>query len=156
MQHTVNAYYKFLRWTHVPGWKVNASMHKHRMLNNLLALYEFQWIIRWHKLSFHRLIQQMKDIKLPYMRRHLGYLLDNWWPNTARHNVTLRKKVTIHQLTTMLATSKNVLFPGHNHLLTTGTDGPTLWLSPERHRVRGHQQTYWWLAGGYDMEIGHF
>ena len=28
--------------------------------------------------------------------------------------------------TTMLATSKNVLFPDHNHLLTTGTDVPTL------------------------------
>ena len=27
----------------------------------------------------------------------------------------------------MLATSKNVLFPGYNHLLTTGTDDPTLW-----------------------------
>ena len=26
----------------------------------------------------------------------------------------------------MLATSKNVLFPGHNHLLTTGTDDLTL------------------------------
>ena len=25
------------------------------------------------------------------------------------------KKVTIHQVTTMLATSKNVQFPGHNH-----------------------------------------
>ena len=31
----------------------------------------------------------------------------------------LRKKATIHQITTMLATSKNVLFPGHNLLLTT-------------------------------------
>ena len=30
----------------------------------------------------------------------------------------------------MLATSKNVLFPGHNHLLTASTDDPTLWLSP--------------------------
>ena len=30
-------------------------------------------------------------------------------------------KNTIHQVTTMLATSKNVLFPGHNYLLTTGT-----------------------------------
>ena len=39
---------------------------------------------------------------------------------------TLHKKVTIQQVTTMLATSKNVPFPGHNHLLTTGTDGPTL------------------------------
>ena len=35
---------------------------------------------------------------------------------------TLCKKATIHQVTTMLATSKNVLFPGHNHLLTIGTD----------------------------------
>ena len=33
---------------------------------------------------------------------------------------------TIHQVTTMLATSKNVLFPGHNDLLTTGTDDPSL------------------------------
>ena len=30
-------------------------------------------------------------------------------------------KQTIHQITTMLAISKNVKFPGHNHLLTTGT-----------------------------------
>ena len=39
------------------------------------------------------------------------------------------KKHTIHQVTTMLAsvaTSKNVLFPGHNHLLTTSTDDMTL------------------------------
>ena len=39
---------------------------------------------------------------------------------------SLRKKNTIHQVTTMLATSKNVKFPGHNHLLTTGTDDPSL------------------------------
>ena len=44
----------------------------------------------------------------------------------------------------MIAISKNVLFPGHNHLLTTSTDDLTLGLS------------YWWLAGGYDLEIGHF
>ena len=34
---------------------------------------------------------------------------------------------TIHQVTTMLATSKNVLFPGHNHLLTTGTGWMDEW-----------------------------
>ena len=34
----------------------------------------------------------------------------------------LRKKATIHQVTTMLDASKNVIFPGHNHLLTTSTD----------------------------------
>ena len=31
----------------------------------------------------------------------------------------------MHQVTTMLATSNNVLFLGNNHLLTTGTDDPT-------------------------------
>ena len=56
----------------------------------------------------------------------------------------------------MLATSKNVLFQGHNHLLTTGADGPLLagaWVITE---VSGHQ--YQWLAGGYnyDLEIGFF
>ena len=39
---------------------------------------------------------------------------------------TLCKKATNHQVTTMLATSKNVLFPSHNHLLPTSADDPTL------------------------------
>ena len=43
---------------------------------------------------------------------------------------TLGKKATIYHLTTMLSTSKNVLFPGHNHLLTTGADDPSPELSP--------------------------
>ena len=41
-------------------------------------------------------------------------------------DISLCKTATIHQVTTMLATSKNVLFPGHSHLLTTGADDPTL------------------------------
>ena len=41
-------------------------------------------------------------------------------------NLHCAKKATIHQVTTRLATSKNVLFVGHNHLLTAGTDNPTL------------------------------
>ena len=36
--------------------------------------------------------------------------------------VTVGKEATIHQLTTMLSTSKNVLFIGHNRLLTTSAD----------------------------------
>ena len=40
------------------------------------------------------------------------------------------QKNIIHQVTTMPATFKNVLFSGHNHLLTTGTDDLILWLSP--------------------------
>ena len=68
----------------------------------------------------------------------------------------MRKKATIHQVTTMLSTSKYVLFSGHNYLLTTGADDPTLWLSPEHQRkwVKGHQ--YRWLAGGYVLEIEQF
>ena len=62
---------------------------------------------------------------------------------------SLRKKATIHLVTTMLVTSKNVLFPGHNHLLTTGTDDPSLTGALAIIKVLGHQ--YWWLAGGYDL-----
>ena len=45
---------------------------------------------------------------------------------TLSQNLTLREKATIQQVTTMLATAKYVLFPGYNHLLTTGTDNLTL------------------------------
>ena len=48
----------------------------------------------------------------------------------------------------MLATSNNVLFPGYNHLQTTGAGAQAIV------KVSGHQ--YGWLAGGYDLEIGHF
>ena len=54
----------------------------------------------------------------------------------------------------MLFTSKNVLFSGHSHLLTTGTDDPTLASAWALIKVSGHQ--YRWLACGYDLEIGHF
>ena len=54
----------------------------------------------------------------------------NMYPNIQiLHIQAQRKKATIHQPTTMLSTSKNVLFPGHNYLLTTSADDPTLWLS---------------------------
>ena len=43
-----------------------------------------------------------------------------------KFNLITVQKTTIHQVTTMLATPKNVLFLGHNHLLTTGVDDMTL------------------------------
>ena len=46
---------------------------------------------------------------------------------STHHYQSQRKTATIHQLTTMLSTSKYVLFRGHNHLLTTGADDPTLY-----------------------------
>ena len=53
----------------------------------------------------------------------------------------------------MLATSKNVLFPGHNHMLTTGTDDHSL--AGDNQSVRSDHQ-YRCSAGGYDLEIRHF
>ena len=38
----------------------------------------------------------------------------------------------------MLATSKNVIFPGHNHLLTTGDDDPSLTGALAIIKVKGH------------------
>ena len=78
--------------------------------------------------------------------------------NTEVHS--LRKKATIHQVTTIMPViSKNVLLPGHNHLLTISTDDPDILLIARVPammiiKVKGYQ--YWWLAGGYDLEIGHF
>ena len=57
----------------------------------------------------------------------------------------------------MLATSKIVLYPGHDHLLTTGTDDKLIFARVPMTviiKVKGHQN--WWLAGGYDLKIVHF
>ena len=67
-------------------------------------------------------------------------------------NFTPRKKAMIYQVTTMLSTLK--MSYSHNHLLTTSADDPTLKVSSEHQRVKGHQHR--WLASGYDLEIGHF
>ena len=67
------------------------------------------------------------------------------------------QKATIHQREeiTMRATSKNVLFPGHNHLLTTGTFNLIITLSGAQEIIKVSYHQYWWLAGGYDLEIEH-
>ena len=85
----------------------------------------------------------------------------DWSPSEHLPYLPLRKNTTTHQVTTMLATSKNVVlvFPGHNHLLTTGTDDPDTLIiawAPARVmiKVSGHQ--YRWLAGGYDRDSGWF
>ena len=39
-------------------------------------------------------------------------------------------------------------------VITTSVDGPSLAGARAMIKVSGHQ--YWWLAGGYDMETGHF
>ena len=54
-----------------------------------------------------------------------------------RGHVSLHKKATIHQVTMVLATSKNVRFPGNAHLLTTSTDdqSPSCWRSGNNQSV---------------------
>ena len=56
------------------------------------------------------------------------------------YSIHCSKKATIHQVTTMLATPNNVLFPGQ-----LATTRPII-------KVSGHQHR--WLASGYDLEIG--
>ena len=77
-----------------------------------------------------------------------------WGGGNWKHSLV--KKATIHQVTTMIATSEIVycLYPSHNHLLTTGTDVPSLADTRATMKVSGHQ--YLGLTGGYDLEIGHF
>ena len=62
------------------------------------------------------------------------YMFSTVWNNawlidikdTYCHKSYTGEKATMHQVTTMVATSKNVLYVGHNHLLTTGANDPTL------------------------------
>ena len=56
----------------------------------------------------------------------LFYSWQVWTTFTMQDALPLGKTTTIHQVTTMPATSKNVLFPGHINLLTTGADDPSL------------------------------
>ena len=65
-------------------------------------------------------------------------------------SITGHSKATIHQLTTRLVTSKNVLFPGRNCLLATSTDDPLLcWWLGDNQNVGSLDQL---LTGGYDLE----
>ena len=57
----------------------------------------------------------------------------------------------MHQGTTMLATSKNVLFPANHRYWWPNTLIITLASTLATAIVSSHQ--YQWLAGGYDLEM---
>ena len=69
-----------------------------------------------------------------YVQQHFARMLDHIiiWSTLLLYDVSwisisyTAHKATIHQVTIMLAPSKNVLFPSHTHLLTTGADDPSL------------------------------
>ena len=52
----------------------------------------------------------------------------------------LHKNATIHEVNAMLATFKNVLFGGHNHLLTIGTNDLTLYRLSAREAESGQSK----------------
>ena len=58
---------------------------------------------------------------------------------------TAQKSYYIHQVTTMLATSKNILFPGHNHLLTSSAD-PTFDNCPSNILEVAIIVVTWWIV----------
>ena len=79
------------------------------------------------------------------------------WTSEAAILIHCAKK-TIHQATTILATSKNYLFPGHNPLANQWYWWPNTLIitwEPVRATVRVKSHKYRWLAGGYNLEIGH-
>ena len=55
----------------------------------------------------------------------------------------------------MLVTSKNVLFSGHNHMLTTSTDDPSLAGVRVNIKVSGHQYGGLQVVVTY-VETGYF
>ena len=108
-----------------------------------------RWIHDWHYKAFNSAINHRKDINIWWVEcsrtssgatlsvmslvqkvKCLSGSLFGWEVNQGVMDLLigtmlrlpLCKKATIHHLTAKLAASKNVLLPGCNHLLTTGTD----------------------------------
>ena len=137
-------------------------------------------MINWLPLKFHDLtgtisrFEYVKDTTCNYVcafHRCSFHTIDMWHLDALLLSSSASgfhcKKGSIHQVTTTLVTSKIVLFPGHNHLLTTGTDDPSLarWRLGDNQSVRSSvlvvsrwlwpgNRTFlevaiaWWLPGG--------
>ena len=97
--------------------------------------YQLLWILLWDVGFLYSLItfSTFHTTLQPHNESYAS-CFSRFWCNY-HHCKKQQPQNTIHQVTIMLAISKNILFPGHNHLLTTGTDDPLLWLSPERHLI---------------------
>ena len=81
-------------------------------------------MLRYTSESINMIQSDMTFISRLYVLSPLFHTIRPEW--TQVHALALRKKATIHQLNTMLATTENVLFSGNDHLLTTGSDDLTL------------------------------
>ena len=70
----------------------------------------------YHCSFFMVMVEKTNDVHHPVSHNFMT-LFCGWYIKS------LGKKATIHQVTTMLATSKNVLFPGHfDYRLSTSED----------------------------------
>ena len=125
-----------------------SSTHYCNLLHITRIPYWYQDILHWYHTDRKHTIHLHVDSVCAC------WLSFGWMADSMASCQLQQIKNTIHQVTTMLVTSKNVLFPGYSHLLTTGTDDPLLGGAWAIIKVWGHQ--YRWLAGDYDLEIGHF
>ena len=91
------------------------------------------WNTLWYFLLWRCAFQPIVGCSFQETNRHLKAL-------------PLPEKPTIHQVTTLRATSKNVLFPDLNHLLTCSCWWPDTLISPEHQREVASMVVTWWIA----------
>ena len=121
-----------------------------RKVSNVHDLLALTWMLQWrmfysatHSQNYNCKLQVWKQLiheAVFIFQRHAAFIHHSKsLMQTHQHTYIIKgcrafkrivlllteQKATIHQVTTMLATSKNVLFPGHNHLLTTSTKDPS-------------------------------
>ena len=113
--------------------KLNEELEEKVQTHNLLSLQRkrLQDDVRRVKRDLHKtqaakdeLTSKIEELHLhnDSSERQLRLQINEKQVNRLTRELTLCKK----KPPTKLATSKNVLLPGHNHLLTTNTDDPTL------------------------------
>ena len=112
-----NSYYKELReWL----WHV-------KFVHVIYSPYTGTWqSISWHSYILHVLLQEPVLFATSVLENiRYGYP-DATDTEVRKDQIFISFHGAKKPLSIMLSTSKNVLFPGHNHLLTTGADDPTL------------------------------
>ena len=127
------------------------AVFTHTMRSKICTL--VQKLLQCRKSLFQPHLLIVSDIYDAKVQLHVFIILKHVWIILSSEHCYITytaQKASIHQETTMIFISKNVLFPDHNYLITTSTDDPSLAGAWAIIKVSGHQ--YQWLAGGYDLE----
>ena len=112
--------YKFLSTGCIRKWSVTLPLMKHKH-----DKYKCRLLLRWQQMTTDDVV----SIDVSNAHWMFSVHCKCICPLTIQGlccYITVGKKATIYQVTTMLATATNVLFPGPNHLITTGADDPSL------------------------------